>query len=250
MSGVERDRALAKLGAWVRRHPEVWPHGDATPMTDEHMDELVDGILARTATRSDLARRRRRRVVAGGVCVAVAITGGVAAAALVRSGQPSAPHQGALCRVEADLDASAIAVVRGDDPIEGCEQLWNEGQFVELGGPSGVPPLAACIGPNGAVEVFPGEPTVCEELGLAVADPELSSENVAILELNDRLVNEINAVECVPVEEAATTAERIVDESPLAGWNVVITPEAKGGACGMAGLDPEAREVFIFNLHP
>ena len=244
MTSEEHDQALADLGAWIRSHPEVWPRGDVTPMTDERMDELVDGILARES-RDEVARRRRRRrrAAAAGVGVAILVTSGVAAA-VVRGGQPSSPDQGSLCRMEVDLMASAILLPPGVDPIDGCEQLWAEGEFVELGGPMGVPPLTACIGPNGVVEVFPGE-TACDELGLAVADAELSPENVAIVELNERLVQEINMVDCVPVEQTAATAQRMLDESPLEGWEVVILPEAQGSECGAAGIDPEAKEVFI-----
>lgn len=59
--------------------------------------------------------------------------------------------------------------------VELCSLAWQEGTLVvpasiaegASAGPVPVPPMQACVLPDGFVGVFPGDPTVCLQLGLA-----------------------------------------------------------------------------------
>ncbi len=258
MSDVHRDELLDDLAEWIRRHPEAWPASEEFTISDARIDEIIESVIAgqRRAPADTLARRRRRRRLVGGACFVIAATSGaVVAASMLRSEQPTQPQAGAACRAQAQVRADAIVLAPGGDPIEGCRALWEGGQFEELdtgepgiGAGDAVPPLSACIGGGGVVEVFPGEPSVCSDLGLAAADPTLSPENQAIVDLQDRLVETINMAECIPVADAAPMAEAILDEAPLDGWTVWIRPEAQGGTCGKVAVDPTAKQIIVNHL--
>jgi len=185
-------------------------------------------------------RRRRRWGTIAGITVVAASS---AAAAIYLNDQPTRPESGATCRASVDVDADAIAIAAGVDPIAGCRQLWASDRFESTDGI--VPPLAACISANGGIDVFPGDEGVCETLGLAPANPDLSAENEAIIALQDRLIMEINAAECRPVVDVVVTAEQILSESGLDGWRVVIEPGAENGICGKASLNSSTRAVTI-----
>jgi len=258
MSDTDDDELLTELDQWILRHPEVWPPSEEFTISDARIDEIITNVLAgRAPSPANLrARRRRRRRIVGGACFVIAATSGaVVAAAVLRSEQPTQPQAGAACRAEAQVRADAIVLAPGVDPIEGCAALWSSGQFEGLGSDkditgTAVPPLNACIGGGGVVEVFPGEPSVCADLGLAVADLTLSPENQSIVDLQDRLVNEINLPGCIPVADAATMAAEILDEAPLTGWEVTINPGADGGTCGKVAVDPIAEQITVLDFDP
>lgn len=251
MSDAEHDRLSDQLADWIRRSPDAWPSPGETEMSDTRVEEILAGILASKATpfEDTKRRRRRRRRIIGGGCVIVVVTGGaVAAAALLRSGQPEYPNAGATCRAEVRLGADAIVLDPGADPLNGCRALWSSGRFEEFVDGSTVPPLTACIGPGGGVEVFPGETFVCVDLGLVAADSTLNPENQAIVDLQDRLVVEINAAACVPVEQAAVTAQKILSESLLRGWTVSVAPGSLGGPCGKVAVDSTTKVIVVNQL--
>ena len=158
----------------------------------------------------------------------------------------AAPETGVLCRATARLDADAIGIAPGSDPIASCAQRWADGLLGDPGQP--VPPLTACVSNNGSIDVFPGDATVCETLGLIAADDELTPDNAAIVALQDRLVNEINGVDCQPVQAAAAAAQEILAQSGFDGWKVAIAADAQAGTCGKAGVDSAARTVTIIEF--
>jgi len=243
------DPRLVALASWLRAHPEEWSHSDVEPMSDERMATLIGDVIARIAA-DELAarRRRRRRMLLGGACAAIAISGGVAAASVLLPRQPTVPHEGALCRAEAEAGSSAIAVDLGRESIEECRALWEEGRFEELGVTGPIPPLAACLGPGGVIEVFPGDDSVCTELGLDAAGLVLSAENAAIVDLQERLIDEVNSKECVTVEDAATLAQDLLNASSLVGWTVETPADVVAGTCGTTAIDPSRRVIIIVNL--
>ena len=256
MSDAHDEELLAELGQWIERHPEVWPPSDEFTISDARIDEIITGVLAgqQPVPANLAAMRRRRRRIVGAACFALAATSGaVVAAAVLRSEQPTQPQAGVVCRAEADARADAIVLAPGIDPIEGCAALWSSGQFQGLDSDkditgNAVPPLGACIGGGGVVEVFPGDLSVCADLALAAADPTLSPENQAIVDLQDRLVTNINMPECIPVAEATKMAAEILDDAPLSGWKVTVSPEAKDGTCGKVAVDATSKQLIVNHL--
>lgn len=220
------------------------PPGGA--MSDDRMAELTERAIAEGQARVERARRRRRRRIAAITGAAILAVGGGAVAASILRAQPDAPHAGTACRAIADIEADAIVVDPGGDPVDNCRQLWDDGAFEEHGITTPPDDLIACISPGGSIDVFPGSVEVCESLGLAVADTDLSPENQTILELQERLIAEINAPGCLTTSEARNTARAILDDLGLTDWPVKTNPDAADATCAKAGIGPDTHHVFLF----
>lgn len=244
-------RSDADISDWIRRHPEVWHFADelAPQLDDAWLERTVDDIVSGARERRRAARRRRRRfVTAGAVAVAVA-TGGTVAALVARSGQPQRPEAGVFCRAEASLRADAVELGAGSDPIEGCRAEWEDGSFASSVVDGALPDLVACIDPEGgAINVVPGDPNTCAELALEPADVELDAESLAVVALQERLVEEINAAECAPAGDVAAQAQSILDESGLSGWQVQVNADPATSVCAKVGVDSPTRIIFVFEL--
>lgn len=251
MSERDDDLMGQEVAEWIRQHPEVWDVSDEARLTDDRIERIVDSVVAET--RSAGVRRRgsrRRRLVIGGTCALAAVAGGaVGVAALIRSDQPTNPEAGTLCLARPQLETDAIVIPAGEDPITGCRRLWEAGRFKNTD-VVGIPTLTACIGPTGgAFWVFPGEESVCADLGLVIADPVLSPENIQIVALQDALATEVNLREpCLSGPQATEAAQRLVADSGLADWQVVVDPDAEFAPCVKAGLDGATRTVTIHSF--
>jgi hypothetical protein len=174
------------------------------------------------------------------------VTGGaVGVAALLRSGQPSRANEGIACRASADVRADAIVIDFQQDAVAGCAALWSQGRFAAPGAQPEIPELTACIAAPGDIEVFPGDQSVCERLGLTAADSTLDPENAAIVALNDRLVSEVNLADCAPTSHVQDAVTRIVAESGLKGWTVTIRPDSNTASCAKVAIDAPSRTITI-----
>lgn len=231
-----------RIARWLR--DVLW--FDADDASDGiHAQRRLEEVYRRHEVEQRRRRRRRRRRW-GAAGAAAVLAGGASAAALYLRDQPSRPEAGVVCRAAARVDADATVLALGADPLEGCRQLWVGGEFSQPDGQ--VPTLTACVGPHGAIEVFPGDADVCAALGLKPTDLKLSPDNQAIVALQERLDEQINDVECRPVEKVVALAERLVAESGLEGWRVELASDAKGGTCGKAGLNSATKTVTVINF--
>lgn len=208
------------------------------------VQHILDEVYRRDDDAQRLRHRRRRRTWGALVGFGVVVAGGTVAAVYL-GGQPARPEFGTTCRAEAVIDADAIAVGPGADPVDGCRELWVDGRFGDI---AEVPPLTACLDADGGIDVFPDGPTVCEALGLTSAAAELTEDNQLIVELDDRLVAEINATECRPVSDVAVIAEGILAESELDDWHVAIEPGTEAGVCGKVSVNSATRTVGVFEF--
>jgi hypothetical protein len=235
------------VDAWIRDHPEIWDAAYPKP-TGADIDGDVDRVVARARSIADApnARRRRRRSIGAVVVGTFVIVGGsVGVAALLRSGQPSQPAQGISCRASEDTRADAIVIPPSVDPIAACAEQWAAGS---LGPTQEVPPLTVCIATTGVVEVYPGDTQVCGRLGLATADPELTPDNLAVLSLNDLLVEEVNLADCAPAVDVQLAAQRIVDDLGLDGWTVKIRDDSQDADCAKVALDQPTKTITVIKF--
>lgn len=240
------DAPLEDLADWIRAEHSVGNHDVGEPMTDERMDALTDRAVAEGARRQVRARHRRRRRLAAGIGVAVALsTGGAVAAALFWQEEPTRPQAGTVCRSTADVDADAIVTEVSADPVGVCRNLWDDGEFVELGVIERPAELAACVSENGTVDVFPGTNDVCADLGLAVADTDLGPDGATMVELETRLVDEINMIDCLSATEAEAVARQVLEDLELGDWQIEVNADARGAACAKASVGG-GRLVVIF----
>ena len=236
-----------QIRSWIRACPESWDVATA------ERAELDDAVLRRVLggeVRAGLVRGRRRARFGATLVIGLFGAGtAVGVAALVRSGQPSVPEAGIVCRADASLEADAVVVVPADDPIAACADAWKAGRLtptsdVPATDTSGVPALVACIGTGGAVEVFPGDETTCGLLGLEPAAPSLDDEARAVVALQERIAAEVHAT-CVSGDEIRVLLEQMLAEAALSGWTIQLTDDAPGAACVRVAVDGAARSLVV-----
>jgi hypothetical protein len=237
MNPVPDDRALPATSAYVpaqrtlqRILAQSLPLTPATPASDPRAGGGEGG-----------GRRPSKRLVVG---IAVATVGLVAAAAAWVVTRPADNPTRVACYAAADLEADTAPLAAGlGDPIAACEEVWRTGPFQAWGA---VPPLAACVLASGGVGVFPGEPSVCDRLGLARLATESGDWNARVTQLVDGLTAELAAPSCVDVAVAADLVRQRLDQLDLDGWTLIapatVVPERP---CASVAFDPPARTVTL-----
>lgn len=83
---------------------------------------------------------------------------------------------------------------------------------------------------------------------MAVADTGFSDHNHSIIELQHRLVDEVNAVDCLTTEQAVVRVRRILTELSLTDWPVQINADAVGADCAKANIGSDNEHVYIQRL--
>jgi hypothetical protein len=105
------------------------------------------------------------------------------------------------------------------------------------------PPLFACVGPGGGLDVFPNlsdPPVSCVDLGLVEAVTDVSEDPLVLLQ--NRLSNDINAT-CVDVETARQRAQAALSDLGLNDWTVIVRDDSRD--CVKAGEDPDTKSIFL-----
>lgn len=154
------------------------------------LSELVRSTSPTSVTsRTNRISRRRASFLA--VVLALAISGGTAAAVTLLSPQNPTVRASGRCyaRVSSNFartfpggSVSVLEPNRSDTAdvpsqiISACAALWRQGAIGQPSqGPDSsrssqefpVPPLVACVLPNGEAAVFPGSENICIRLGIA-----------------------------------------------------------------------------------
>jgi len=218
------------------------------PTKSEDVEVLIADIVTGRITAPSPARTRRsrRRWIAGG-SVAIVLASGATAAALWSRTKPEQPQQGIACHASLEVVGGAQVIPPDPDPLGACAQLWLTGVLPDIknGGPPSefAPPQFACVGPAGALEVFPSlsdPPTTCEDIGLVEADTNVSDDPLVVLQ--DRLIGSINET-CVDVDTARRIVEVALADVGLDGWTVAVRDDTHG--CVFAGEDPDTKSVFL-----
>jgi hypothetical protein len=206
---------------------------------------LPDAIAAGLGVPLRRRRRpsRRRVIVAASAAAVVALV--AAAAAWIVTKSPSDPVRVA-CYSSASLkaDAALLRTEPSDGPVAACAEVWRSGAFRSVS--STTPALAACVLSSGAVGVFPGDASVCDQLGLprvATDSGGLTTVGVALI---DKLVAALAAPNCVDVAAAADLVREQLDQAGLAGWTL-ITPAtvASDKPCASIAFDPSSKTITL-----
>jgi hypothetical protein len=179
-------------------------------------DEFERAIAARRG-------RVRRRIVIGTISFAVAASGVAAAATGVFSPAEHLASTAIACYDEPSLDGGASVLSPGaQSPVEACRaELRTDG------------PLVACRAPE-HVAVLPGGPRLCGRLGLEPLPPEYASARARVLDLERELAALERSADCVPLDELAGRAQRVLDRLGWTGWRVEVRNDLGRGPCGSA----------------
>lgn len=231
------------LSRWIRAHPDLW-HVAEDEQTPADVAHLVERIVGASRQRHAQSKVRRRRIVLA--CLAGTGSLGAAAgvAAWMRAAQPTQPNL-IMCRAEPARQASGVVIDATTDPVAGCRAMWSSGEVQEPTLVGDVANLTACVADSGAVDVFPGPPTVCDDLGVELLEEPLTVDNQAILSLNQRIIDEINARPCAAADAVKTAAEQILIETGLDEWTVVIGTGWDDAQCAKVAVDAPTRTLTI-----
>lgn len=191
----------------------------------------------------------RRRLVVGGVLIAV--LGGSVATAAWLSGQPGSPEAGIVCRAAASQSSDQYLLDPNADPLTACADVWLAGILPNPEDPqpanATAPPLAACVGDGGAIEVYPAADDVCSLLGLLSLETEPDLDLDLVAEMQSRVVGEVNASErCFSASEVADELAQLFSELELKEWSIVIGDEIGQEGCAKATVESEAKRVVVF----
>ena len=188
-------------------------------------------------------RPGRRRVL-----IAVAVLGLAAVAATVYlTRQPTQPS-GIGCASDLGLDAVYVAEpVGGLDP-QRCAALWADGTITnpDIVPPGEVPPLLGCVNDAGTLIVLPtDDQEVCGRLGMANYLPP-SEATVSIVEVQDRLIRQINPQVCPSFDDAKRIAKQALTDAGIDDWTVVVsqTPTEQR-PCPSLSFDTTTRRILL-----
>lgn len=194
-------------------------------------------------------RRRWGSAVVGMALVVGIGTGAVVTAAVLERKPVAHVDHSVLCHPSVDGPVLGLVTDIGADPLQTCADNWAAGniQGVSAQAQADVPPMVACIGHGGGLEVFPGEGDgACAALGMQSADVDaVLADPVQQL---SRRTSEINA-QCLSGPEAGQAVQALFDELDLGGWSVVLL----GGdrPCGIiSDIDGVSRVVSVTQISP
>lgn len=148
---------------------------------------------------------------------------------------------GVACHRSADDSSDVVGLPPAVDPVAACEEPWLDGTF----GNGSVPPLIGCVNDAGVASVFPGNVSVCRTLGLADLRPGRTDEQQAMVDLENRLVEDFLGA-CYRQQDALDHANSLLAASVLEDWTVQLAePFPTGSECAAAGLIKESKTVMV-----
>jgi len=150
----------------------------------------------------------------------------------------------------ADLSLDAVHVIEptgGLDPQQ-CAPQWADGTITnpDIVPPGQVPPLTGCVNDNGTLIVLPtDDPGICERLDMAVFAPASKATN-SIVDVEDRLVEQINPHLCPSFDQARRIAEEALTDASIDDWTVAVSqPPTDQRPCPSLSFDHTTRRILL-----
>ena len=233
----------------IRRTPSMWSEMNESidePDFEAIRDLVYERISVERRIQPFLTRMRMKFL---GIFVIFTVVGGgaLATAHILTTDQPKIVAAGTVCRAEAKANADAMVSGPSDDPISFCKREWESGEFTKQRGNGPVPPLAACISKQHIIEIFPGYEEVCGQMGLSIANLELSSYQKGVIELQKRTAEKVNA-ECIPLDEGILVIKKILGQLHLEDWKIAVGNSPKPGPCSLTEMDETERSIMIYSI--
>lgn len=237
--GLERLRAINPVD-------ESEVEGSDSPRAEELLTRIISTDPGWTTPPRRLLSKQVRLVLA--LLTGLIVT---TAAAWIWTRAITTPNA-VSCYQAVDLDADIAAAPPGERATaDACVSVWERAELrnPDLVPAGSVPPLTACVAENGSLAVFPSEDRdVCATLGLAYPEPEHQDTADLVRDVEDRLVAYFQSKDCVPLDEAATEVERILDEMELTTWSVESQPERADRPCASFSFDSAAERVVLIPI--
>jgi len=195
----------------------------------------------------------RARVKKPVVVVLVALLALAAiAAAWYMTRQPTNPT-GIGCHQGLGLDSPqhVVTPTGGLDPGE-CAPLWADRTITNpaIVPPGQIPPLTGCVNDAGTLTVFPtDDPGHCERLGMATYVP--APDVGDLVDVQNRLVEQINSQTCLPLDDAHRLVEQTLTAADINDWTVVVSqPATAERPCASLAFDHTTRQILLVPVPP
>ncbi|HEX2031092.1 MAG TPA: hypothetical protein VHL78_06805 [Actinomycetota bacterium] len=211
------------------------------------MDELL--TMGRETVGGASRRRPGRRWVALVLAPAAALALAAGAYAIITPPAEDVVN-GIGCYAEGRTDSDGAFVgADGRDPVEVCAEIWEDGAMVQ--GVRQAPPLVACVAPEGdGVSVFPGDPGICQRLGMSPLPQGYRHAAARFAAMREELVRRTHLdapQNCMGVDDARAITREVLDAHGLTAWSIEVgpAPEGEGRECVSLAFDPRARTVTL-----
>lgn len=230
----------------IRRTPTMW--SEMNESIHEPDFEVIRNLVFNQLNVEHRSKRAGKRIKKKFLGIFAAFTilssGTLATAHILTTDQPKIVAAGTVCRAEAKANAYAIVSGPSDDPISFCGREWESGQFTKQRGNGPVPPLAACVSKQRIIEIFPGYEEVCGQMGLSIANLEMTSYQKAVIELQRRASDEVNA-KCIPIDKGVQLIEKALIQLQLRDWKIKTGIASRPGPCALVSVLETQRMLEI-----
>lgn len=207
-------------------------------------DELLRRIMSQPRT-AGTSRRRRLILIAAAVALLLLLT----AAAQWFGRTQDLSEIAVACFEEATTESSRVGTVAvGAPDVSICEEPWKDGVLTNPAvEPGEVPPLTGCVADMGAFWVFPTDDRhVCEQLGLAVPNPNQSTGEFDDLgAAREEIFVYLDSASCQPLDEAEALFRSILDSHGLTDWTIRRRPDHPERPCVSIAYDVPTETLIL-----
>jgi hypothetical protein len=224
--------------------PELW-----TEFADLPDQNLIDRTITRLVAPTRRRRWTRLHTFIAALLVSGAVVGGGFAAADLWRTEPAQPLSGMICSTPEDSGFGDLVYPPSADPVAACREAYVLLGITDFDGvPASEVTLTACITKTGVAQVFADTEDVCSLLGLAYPAKEQSTRTKKLAELQDSLIEKINAV-CIDQDSALKIAQKEIERLSLTELHPFVFRPVPIGPCSVFIIDATKNDLLVVSVN-
>jgi hypothetical protein len=224
--------------------PELW-----TEFADRPDQNLIDRTITRLVAPTPRRRWTRLHTFIAALLVSGAVVGGGFAAADLWRTEPTQPLSGMICSTPEDSGFGNLVYPPSADPVAACREAYVLLGITDFDGvPASEVTLTACITKTGVAQVFADTEDVCSRLGLAYPAKEQSTRTKKLAELQDSLIEKINAV-CIDQDSALKIAQKEIERLSLTELHPFVFRPVPIGPCSVFIIDATKNDLLVVSVN-
>jgi hypothetical protein len=224
--------------------PELW-----TEFADLPDQNLIDRTITRLVAPTPRRRWTRLHTFIAALLVSGAVVGGGFAAADLWRTEPAQPLSGMICSTPEDSGFGNLVYPPSADPVAACREGYALLGITDFDGvPASEVTLTACITKTGVAQVFADTEDVCSRLGLAYPAKEQSTRTKKLAELQESLIEKINAV-CIDQDSALKIAQKEIERLSLTELHPFVFRPVPIGPCSVFIIDATKNDLLVVSVN-
>lgn len=224
--------------------PQLW-----IEFADSPDQTLIDRTIIRLTSSTRRRRWSRIHTFIAALLVSGAVVGGGFAAADLWRTEPAQPVSGMICSTPEDSGFGNLVYPPSADPVAACREAYVLLGITDFDGvPASEVTLTACITKTGVTQVFADTEDVCSRLGLAYPAKEQSARTKKLAELQESLIEKINAV-CIDQDSALKIAQKEIERVSLAELHPFIFRPVPIGPCSVFIIDARKNDLLVVSVN-